>query len=74
MTTKEAKTKTTYTTNQLKILLLREAFERDLSLFHKLVTDTNFFGSAIPKDWTFTVVRTGGQRELFVNVPQQKNG
>jgi hypothetical protein len=53
------------------ILLLKEAYERDLSLFHKLVTDTTFFGSAIPKDWTFTVVRTGDKRELFVNIPQQ---
>lgn len=71
MSNQESKSKVTYSTNQLMILLLKEAYERDLSLFHKLVTDTSFFGSAIPKDWTFTVVRTGEKRELFVNIPQQ---
>lgn len=73
-TPKEAKSKATYRTDQLMILLLKETFERDLSLFHKLVTDTSFFGSAIPRTWTFTVVQTGGRKELFVNIPQQKNG
>jgi hypothetical protein len=71
MSTQEIKSKATYAANQLRVLLLKEAYERDLSLFHKLVTDTSFFGSAIPKDWTFTVVHIGDKRELFVNIPKQ---
>lgn len=67
--------KRTFSANQLSILLLQEAFKRDLPLFRQLVTETSgFFGQPfVQKDWTFTVsTLETGERELIVNVPQKK--
>jgi hypothetical protein len=69
-------TKRTFSTNQLSILLLQEAFKRDLPLFRQLVTETSgFFGQPfVEKNWTFTVlISENGERELVVNVPQKKS-
>jgi hypothetical protein len=63
--------KRTYTRDELNILLLKEAFERDLSLFASLLQKKEgFFEEPFIGDgWTFTVVHTGTTRELFINLP-----
>lgn len=67
---KEQKIKRTYRKNELAILLLKEAFERDLRLFSELMlAKGSVMDTAKTDDWTFTVVDTGKTRELFVNVP-----
>lgn len=75
MKPKEQKSKRTYSKDELNILLLTEAFERDLSLFSTLIQkkDGFFDQPMIPKDWTFTVVKDqSGNRELFINQPAKK--
>lgn len=72
--TKTSIMKRTFSVNQLPILIVQEAFKRDLPLFRQLITDVGgFFGQPfIKKDWTFTViVSEDGERELLINVPQQ---
>lgn len=72
--TKTSIVKRTFSVNQLPILIVQEAFKRDLPLFRQLITDDGgFFGQPfIKKDWTFTViVSEDGERELLINVPQQ---
>jgi hypothetical protein len=75
MKPKEVKSKRTYAHDELNILLLKEAFERDLSLFSTLVQKKEgFFEQPMVKpNWTFTVVvNPTGSRELFINVPPKK--
>lgn len=67
--TKEPSSKVTYSNGQLIVLLLREAYERDLSLFARLLTERR---GDIPKEWTFTTVKKGQSRELFINIPAKK--
>lgn len=72
--TKTSSTKRTFSVNQLPILIVQEAFKRDLTLFKQLITDDGgFLGRPyIQKDWTFTVlISEDGNRELLINVPQQ---
>lgn len=58
--------KVTYATkDQRHSLLLKEAFQRDLVLFQRLLNDT-------PQDWTLTVISSGSTKELFVNIPAKK--
>lgn len=64
-TTKTTKVKVTYTWEQRIVLMLKEAFLRDLSLFKTLL-------EATPKDWTFTVISDGTTKELVVNIPAKK--
>lgn len=73
--TKPAPMKRTFSVDQLPILIVQEAFKRDLPLFRQLITETSgFFGQPfVRKDWTFTViVSETGERELVINVPPQK--
>ena len=64
--TKEVKSKVTYSYDQRRILILKEAFLRgDLSLMQRLLEE-------FPKDWTYTVIQEGSMRELVVNVPAKK--
>jgi hypothetical protein len=74
MKPKEEKVKRTYTRGELNILLLKEAFERDLPLFASLLQKgEGFFDRPIiGDDWTFTVVQSGNARELFINIPPSK--
>lgn len=75
MKPKEQKSKRTYARNELNQLLLKEAFERDLTLFSSLATSKEgVFGQPfIHPDWTFTVVKDAdGGRELFINIPASK--
>lgn len=75
MKPKEQKVKRTYTKDEMNLLLLKEAFERDLPLFVSLVQKSeSLFGvPMIGKDWTFTVVNNpSGTRELHINVPAKK--
>lgn len=76
MKPKEQKSKRTYSRDELNVLLLTEAFERDLSLFATLVQKREGFFEQpmVPNDWTFTVVKnpTDGSRELFINKPSRK--
>jgi hypothetical protein len=62
---KESKSKVTYSSGQVYILLLKEAFLRDLNLFKTLLEKA-------PQAWTYTVIENGGRKELIVNVPPQK--
>jgi hypothetical protein len=62
---KESRSKVTYTSTQFQILLLKEAFLRDLNLFKTLL-------ERVPQTWTLTVIENGGLKELVVNVPPQK--
>jgi hypothetical protein len=62
---KEVKSKVTYTSTQFSILMLKEAFLRDLNLFKTLL-------ERVPQTWTLTVIENGSHRELIVNVPPQK--
>lgn len=57
--------KVTYNYEQRSILMLKEAYQRDLVLFNKMLAE-------IPKDWTLTVMGKGRDRELIVNVPPKK--
>jgi hypothetical protein len=69
---KKTKTKVTYTQDNIGILLLKEAYERDLGLFRDLLSkQPGFFDKPlIPRGTTFTVVtQEDGIKELFVNVP-----
>lgn len=59
------KSKCTYTYDQRKILLLKEAYQRDLKMFIEMLGD-------VPRDWTLTVIQEGARRELVVNVPAKK--
>lgn len=63
--TKELKSKTTYAYEQRQILILKEAYERDLKLFIELL-------GSIPKNYTLTVIQEGSRKELVVNVPAKK--
>jgi len=63
--TKELKSKTTYAYEQRQILILKEAYERDLKLFIELL-------GGIPKNYTLTVIQEGSRKELVVNVPAKK--
>jgi hypothetical protein len=76
MKTNKQKVKTTYTREQLHVLLLKEAFRRDLPLFVELVTKRKegLFDSSpmIPPGTTFTAVSEDGETELFVNLPVPK--
>lgn len=63
--TKELKSKTTYAYEQRQILILKEAYERDLKLFIELLGN-------IPKNYTLTVIQEGSRKELVVNVPAKK--
>lgn len=66
MPVQTAKMKTTFVYEQRQILLLLEAYRRDLTMFSKLLEQT-------PKDWTLTVITDeSGQRSLVVNVPPKK--
>jgi hypothetical protein len=72
---KEPKSKRTYNRDELNQLLLKEAFERDLTLFSSLVTRKEglFEQPMVDRDWTFTVVKdSNGDRELFINIPTSK--
>lgn len=60
------KQKTTYANKeQRQILVLKEAFLRDLGMFTKLL-------EYVPQEWTLTVITDGDHRELVVNVPAKK--
>jgi len=59
------KSKCTYSYDQLKVLLLKEAYQRDLTMFNKMLQD-------VPREWTYTVISEGNQRELVVNIPAKK--
>lgn len=59
------KAKVTYTYEQRQILLLKEAFQRDLTMFSKMLND-------VPREWTLTVLQEGNRRDLIVNVPAKK--
>lgn len=75
MKPKEQKVKRTYTKDEMNLLLLKEAFERDLPLFVSLVqkSESLFGAPMIGKDWSFTVVKDpAGARELHINVPTKK--
>lgn len=65
MSDNQSKQKVTYTYEQRRVLVLKEAFQRDLNLFIKMLDD-------VPKDWTLTVISDGPVRELIVNVPAKK--
>lgn len=62
---KTNKVKVTYTWEQRNVLLLKEAFQRDLSLFKTLL-------ESAPRDWTFTVLSDCSIKELVVNIPAKK--
>jgi hypothetical protein len=75
MKPKAVKTKVTYTQANVGILLLKEAFDRDLNLFRELLSKKEgFFDKPlVPNGTTFTVVTDeAGKKELFVNVPPTK--
>lgn len=75
MKTQKIKSKRTYSHDDLRILLLKESFNRDLNLFKGLITATKgFFDKPwIDPTWTFTVVESmEGSKELIVNVPPKK--
>lgn len=67
------KTKRTYARDEINQLLLKETFERDLSLFSSLLErgEELLGGPLVEDDWSFTVVNTNGRRELFINVPPE---
>lgn len=65
MADKATKTKATYNKDQFMILMLKEAFQRDLTMFSKLLGE-------VPRDWTLTVIQEGNQRDLIVNIPAKK--
>lgn len=72
----KTKVKTTYTQSNMGILLLKEAFQRDLALFASLLEKkVPILGQPlIPAGSTFTVVKyPEGNQELFVNVPGSKS-
>jgi hypothetical protein len=56
--------KETYADDRIIVLLLKEAFARDLVLFYKLVQDLN-------RHWTLTVKTEGNSKELIVNIPNK---
>jgi hypothetical protein len=62
---KTNKVKVTYTWEQRTVLLLKEAFQRDLQLFKTLL-------ESAPRDWTFTTLSDGTMKELVVNIPAKK--
>lgn len=64
-TSNQSTQKVTYNYEQRSILMLKEAYQRDLALFGKLLAE-------LPKDWTVTVIGKGRDRELIVNVPPKK--
>jgi hypothetical protein len=66
MSKTKTKSKVTYSYEQRLVLLLKEAFIRDLIYFDKLLLNT-------PKDWTLTVIQDGDIKELVVNVPAKSN-
>jgi len=59
------KSKVTYNYETRQVLMLKEAYERDLGLFHKLLNDA-------PRTWTFTVLSTDGRKELIANIPPKR--
>jgi hypothetical protein len=59
------KSKCTYSYEQRQVLLLKEAFQRDLSMFSKMLQD-------VPREWTYTVIQEGTNKELVVNIPVKK--
>jgi hypothetical protein len=64
--TKELKSKVTYSYDQRRILILKEAFLKgDLVLLSRLLEE-------FPKDWTYTVIQEGSMRDIVVNVPAKK--
>jgi hypothetical protein len=65
MANQATKTKATYNKDQHLVLLLKESFQRDLTMFSKLL-------EGIPRDWTLTVIQEGSQKELVVNIPAKK--
>jgi hypothetical protein len=65
MSNNESKSKVTYSFEQRQVLLLKEAFTRDLIYFSKLLVD-------VPRDWTLTVIQDGANKELVVNIPAKK--
>jgi hypothetical protein len=77
MGNKPVVSKRTYKRDEICILLLQEAFERDLPLFYQMVTaKEGFFGEKSPlkPDWTYTVVvDEQGKRKLIVNIPAKKS-
>lgn len=62
MSNTKPKSKVTYAYEQRNILLLKEAFARDLTYFSKLLSD-------LPRDWTLTVLQDGDLKDIVVNVP-----
>jgi hypothetical protein len=60
--TAKPKSKATYTSQQFQVLLIKEAFVRDLNLFKTLL-------DKVPQSWTLTVIEQNGQKELVVNIP-----
>lgn len=64
-TSSQSTQKVTYNYEQRTILILKESYQRDLAMFSKLLSE-------VPKDWTFTVIGKGRDRELIVNVPPKK--
>lgn len=76
MKNKPVSTKRTYAKSELWILVLQEAFKRDLTLFHQLVNPKEGFfydNSKALNDWTFTVVQEDGVSTLIVNKPTKKS-
>jgi hypothetical protein len=68
----KTRTKVTYTQSTVGQLLLKEAFQRDLTLFKELLQkETSLFGTPLlPKGSTFTVItEADGSRQLCVNIP-----
>jgi len=65
MVQNQIKSKCTYSYDQRQVLLLKEAFQRDLTMFRKMLED-------VPKEWTLTVLQEGNQRDLVVNIPAKK--
>jgi hypothetical protein len=65
MPNKSSQSKATYKYETVRVLLLKEAFMRDLNLFKSLISEA-------PKDWSYTVIVNGQNRELVVNIPSGK--
>lgn len=64
---KRNRSKETFDYKRRDILMLKEAFDRDLPMFWKLL-------QGAPKSWTFTVLTEGDKKSLVVNVPKEGGG
>jgi hypothetical protein len=81
MQQKITKSKVTYSSHFVIVMILKEAFKRDLRLFTDLLADQYYGKQAggstrFPEpgpDWTYTVITDErGNSELMINVPSPK--